>query len=245
MQVNDSFVHGVVLGLDIGDVRIGVARAHSLAALPEPLEIIDRSKVDPVTRIKLLASEENATRLVIGLPVFKSGQEGEQASAIRALAAKIQAALDLLRDQGHGPNCGDCIGRCADHEGECRSRNQERAVPILDQDRLKPGRLLESADGVVRDEPVALHELLKHLDRTGQNRAALIGFDARRPAQRDQPRAGPSGFRRVRGIRGLRHAGHLTAARGATSPPCPQRPTIAGLTSAMSLCIEYCSRAAL
>lgn len=88
-------IHGVVLGLDVGDVRVGVARAHTFARLPEPLEIIDRTKSDAVARIKLLAAEEGATLLVIGMPAYKSGKEGPQAAAVREFAKAVQAAVPL------------------------------------------------------------------------------------------------------------------------------------------------------
>ncbi len=93
MQQNDSL--GVVLALDIGDVRIGVARAHSFARLTEPLEIIDRSKVDAIARIKTIVAEEGATVLVIGMPAYKSGQEGPQAATVREFAKALQVAVAL------------------------------------------------------------------------------------------------------------------------------------------------------
>jgi len=86
---------GVVLGLDVGDVRIGVARAHSIARLPEPLEVIDRKKQDPVVRLQALASEYQAEAFIIGLPAYKSGEEGPQAAAVREFAASLQAATGL------------------------------------------------------------------------------------------------------------------------------------------------------
>jgi putative Holliday junction resolvase len=95
MQNNDQAIQGVVLGLDVGDVRIGVARAHSLARLPEPLEVIDRSQTDSIQRLKLLAAEYGAVAFIVGMPAHLSGQEGSQAAAVREFAGALQAAIPL------------------------------------------------------------------------------------------------------------------------------------------------------
>ena len=93
MQNNTSY--GVVLGLDVGDARIGVARAHTLARLPEPLEVIDRTKIDPLLRLQSLVKEHDVKALIVGLPLLKSGQEGPQATAVRAFAAQLAVACTL------------------------------------------------------------------------------------------------------------------------------------------------------
>ena len=40
------------IGLDVGDVRIGVAKCDPLGILATALEVIDRTKIDPIARIK-------------------------------------------------------------------------------------------------------------------------------------------------------------------------------------------------
>ena len=40
------------IGLDVGDVRIGVAKCDPLGILATALEVIDRTKTNPVERIK-------------------------------------------------------------------------------------------------------------------------------------------------------------------------------------------------
>ena len=40
------------IGLDVGDVRIGVAKCDPLGILATALEVIDRNVTDPIERIK-------------------------------------------------------------------------------------------------------------------------------------------------------------------------------------------------
>ena len=46
------------IALDIGDVRIGVAKSDILGIVATPLEVIDRKKVKSVQRIKELCEQE-------------------------------------------------------------------------------------------------------------------------------------------------------------------------------------------
>ena len=56
------------LGLDVGDVRIGVAKSDIMGILATPLEVINRNDIDPVKRIKELLQQENTNGLVVGIP---------------------------------------------------------------------------------------------------------------------------------------------------------------------------------
>ena len=48
------------IGLDVGDVRIGVAKCDPLGILATALEVIDRTKTNPVGRIKeVLTARKN------------------------------------------------------------------------------------------------------------------------------------------------------------------------------------------
>lgn len=46
------------IGLDVGDVRIGVAKCDPLGILATALEVIDRNVIDPVKRIKEILDDE-------------------------------------------------------------------------------------------------------------------------------------------------------------------------------------------
>jgi putative Holliday junction resolvase len=80
--------HGVRLGLDPGDARIGVARSDPSGFLATPVETVRRGKGD-LARIARLVSEEEAVELVVGLPRSLSGNEGPAAVKTRAFAERL------------------------------------------------------------------------------------------------------------------------------------------------------------
>ena len=84
--------HGVRLGLDPGDARIGVARSDPTGFLATPLETLRRGRGD-LRRIVRLAAEEEAVEVVVGLPRSLSGGEGPAAAKTRAWAEALARAL--------------------------------------------------------------------------------------------------------------------------------------------------------
>jgi putative pre-16S rRNA nuclease len=109
--------HGVRLGIDPGDARIGVARSDPSGFLATPVETVRRGKGD-LARIAAIAAEEDAVEVVVGLPRSLSGREGPAAAKARefasALARRVAplpvrlvdermttvSAEAMLRDQG-------------------------------------------------------------------------------------------------------------------------------------------------
>jgi putative Holliday junction resolvase len=80
--------HGVRLGVDPGDARIGVARSDPTGFLATPLETVRRGKGD-VARLARLVVEEEVVEVVVGLPRSLSGGEGPAAAKVREFAARL------------------------------------------------------------------------------------------------------------------------------------------------------------
>jgi len=80
--------HGVRLGVDPGDARIGVARSDPTGFLATPLETVRRGKGD-LARLARLVVEEEAVEVVVGLPRSLSGGEGPAAGKVREFAARL------------------------------------------------------------------------------------------------------------------------------------------------------------
>ena len=72
-----------ILALDVGERRIGVARAQSRARLVEPLEIITAGKGVEFARLEALLAYWRPPVIVVGLPISEAGSESRQAIAIR------------------------------------------------------------------------------------------------------------------------------------------------------------------
>lgn len=81
-----------VLGLDVGERRIGVAVSDEGWLIASPVETVDRRR-DAVGALGRLAATWDAERVVVGLPTGLSGREGPQAAAVRAFAAALEEAL--------------------------------------------------------------------------------------------------------------------------------------------------------
>jgi putative Holliday junction resolvase len=85
-----------MLGLDMGERRIGVAVSDGTLAVP--LTIVEhRSRADDIERIAAIAREQEAELIVVGLPLLESGEEGLQARRTRrfgdAVARRVGVPL--------------------------------------------------------------------------------------------------------------------------------------------------------
>ena len=83
---------GVRIGVDVGDVRIGVARSDPSGLIATPVETVRRGKGD-LARLRELTAEDDAVEVVVGLPRSLSGGEGPSAAKVREFAARIAEAV--------------------------------------------------------------------------------------------------------------------------------------------------------
>ncbi len=67
-----------VVALDVGDRRIGVARAGLEARLPQPLPVIDRQLLTSINAIAEHLQTYDAQEYIIGIPVSLSGKDSDQ-----------------------------------------------------------------------------------------------------------------------------------------------------------------------
>jgi putative Holliday junction resolvase len=84
--------HGVRLGVDPGDARIGVARSDPTGFLATPLATVRRGRGD-LGRLARLAREAEAVEVVVGLPRSLSGAEGPAAVKVRRFAALLASRV--------------------------------------------------------------------------------------------------------------------------------------------------------
>ena len=80
--------HGVRLGIDPGDARIGVARSDPSGMLATPVETVRRGRGD-LRRLRQLVGAEGAVEVVIGLPRSLKGGEGPAAIKAREFARRL------------------------------------------------------------------------------------------------------------------------------------------------------------
>ena len=91
--------HGVRLGLDPGDARIGVARSDPTGFLATPVETVKRGRGDLARIVEILteiAEDSVVLEVVVGLPRSLSGGEGPAAAKVRGWASELARAVDPL-----------------------------------------------------------------------------------------------------------------------------------------------------
>ncbi|MGY0004913.1 Holliday junction resolvase RuvX [Micromonospora sp. I033] len=87
---------GVRLGVDVGQVRVGVARSDPHGILATPLVTLARDLTtgpdavpSDIAELVRLAAEHEAVEIVVGLPVNLAGKHGPAAANVSAYAARL------------------------------------------------------------------------------------------------------------------------------------------------------------
>ncbi|NOZ87516.1 MAG: Holliday junction resolvase RuvX [Deltaproteobacteria bacterium] len=85
-----------ILGLDIGEQRIGMAISDELGWTAQPLETLERRKEkDLAAAVGRVAGATGAVKIVFGLPLNMNGSEGPSARSAREFASKVKALTGL------------------------------------------------------------------------------------------------------------------------------------------------------
>lgn len=103
-----------IIGLDIGEKRIGVARISTVAKIAEPLEVIETSSQDVTGKIKQVINEYQADAVVAGLPRGLDGQETAQTKYCqdfaRQLATELTVPVYMIDEAGTSKEADARIG---------------------------------------------------------------------------------------------------------------------------------------
>jgi putative holliday junction resolvase len=78
-----------LLGLDVGDVRVGVAWTDPAGLIVEPLGVFQRAGGAAEGKIVALISEHRIERVVAGLPLSEHNEETEQSQKIRRFMRRV------------------------------------------------------------------------------------------------------------------------------------------------------------
>ena len=89
---------GVRLAVDVGSVRLGVARSDPGGILASPLTVLRSGPHGPGTLAELdelaaLATGADAIEVIVGLPTSLSGREGAAAASARSFASELAGRL--------------------------------------------------------------------------------------------------------------------------------------------------------
>ncbi len=87
-----------LLGLDVGEARIGIALGDSLVRIASPWGIVEaQPETQAFLQLQELIKREGVGRIVIGMPhlLREPGHETEQQRHIRAWAARFEKMTDV------------------------------------------------------------------------------------------------------------------------------------------------------
>ncbi|MFB9236700.1 Holliday junction resolvase RuvX [Plantactinospora siamensis] len=97
----NGFPRGVRLGVDVGQVRVGVARSDPDGVLATPLVTLARDlrAAEPdlpadIAELRRLVGEHEAVEVVVGLPVTLAGRHGPAAEIASGYARRLAAVVD-------------------------------------------------------------------------------------------------------------------------------------------------------
>ena len=96
-------VHTRILGLDIGDRRIGVALSDPGGILATPLTILESRNADKnIAAITALLKQHEVSQIVAGIPLCMDGSIGSQAEKVQIFVEKLKQQTNIpvvLRDE--------------------------------------------------------------------------------------------------------------------------------------------------
>jgi putative Holliday junction resolvase len=147
--------HGVRIGVDAGDARIGVSQSDPSGMLATPVETVSRGPGD-LARIKEIVLDRAAIEVVVGLPRSLSGGEGPAAVKVREFARALAEVLDpvpvRLCDERLSTVTAEATLRKQGRKGQKRRAvvDQAAAVVIL-QNALDTERSSGTAPGETLD----------------------------------------------------------------------------------------------
>jgi putative Holliday junction resolvase len=125
---------GRVLGLDLGDARIGVAISDDRRRIAVPLGTVRTGAPADVKAIADLVHGHGVTLVVIGHPLHLSGEAGERAHHAERFAEALDAFLDvpvLLQDERLSSIEADRALREAGASGRERRRTVDRSAATV------------------------------------------------------------------------------------------------------------------
>jgi putative Holliday junction resolvase len=98
--VTAEWVRGVRVGIDVGTVRIGVARSDPDGILATPVVTVARAPVpdsgisSDMSEIKGIVVDLAVVEVIIGMPVSLSGRESHAAASTREYAERLATVID-------------------------------------------------------------------------------------------------------------------------------------------------------
>lgn len=145
---------GVRIGIDVGTVRIGVARSDFHGMLATPVATIARGDGD-IPQLIALVNELDASEVIVGLPIALSGRRTASTDDASAFAARLARELGipvrLVDERLSSVSANSALRASGRNSKNSRSVVDQVAAVIILQHALDLERSSDSAPGVVVD----------------------------------------------------------------------------------------------
>jgi len=125
---------GRVLGLDLGDARIGVAISDDDRRLAVPIGTIRTGAPTDLKSIAELVREHSVTLVVLGQPLLLSGEAGERAHHAERFAQALRGVLPVpvvLQDERLSTVEAERALRATGAKGRVRRRHIDRSAATV------------------------------------------------------------------------------------------------------------------
>jgi putative Holliday junction resolvase len=148
---------GVRLGVDVGKVRVGIARCDPAGTIATPVETLSRTD-DLETRFRALVDEHAAVEVIVGLPLSMSGGETASTADAREVAARLAriagVPVRLVDERLSTVGAQRSLHAAGRSAKQSRSVIDQAAAVIILQHALDFERTAERPPGVVVDTAV-------------------------------------------------------------------------------------------
>ena len=118
-----------ILGIDVGEARIGLALSDELGMLAHPLETVQVKVGNPIKHVAEVVAREKITTVVVGLPRNMSGTYGPAADKAREFATRLQV-LTLCKVKFWDERLTTVAAQKQLHES---GRNTKNSRQVIDQ----------------------------------------------------------------------------------------------------------------
>ena len=79
----------IVIGIDVGTVRVGCATADPAVKIPFPVGVWPRAQGEAERNLLALITERNASALIVGLPLDEKGERTTESEKVEAFVRRI------------------------------------------------------------------------------------------------------------------------------------------------------------
>ena len=85
-----------ILGLDVGDRRIGVALSDALGLTAQPLMVLERRGTEQDRQaLQTIVAAHQVESIVVGLPLTLRGEHGPQAQKVTAFVERLRRSMTI------------------------------------------------------------------------------------------------------------------------------------------------------